>query len=447
MLRNLLRGRYCAAKLCRQHIYNIRHVEGFGTLSRSGLGSSGLFGNAAVDWRAGEEWRPLETVLTELPLAGWLSAALEQRNDCIRRAAWRLQEEYAAEDVQREILALRQLYPYQQKKSILALEMEGEKRRMQEDAEKEPDDVQRYVEAAQALKQQGCEDAHAEAPTMDEGLAPVPDGHQGHPERVSEEGNPQKDDVWSSAWSYRRSFSGAKAKGRTVEEELRFHCRAGLAAVQRQVAQHCYEDGSKPEGSTLALLPQNHPSALAGALAMCAEDAIASAMAGAREAHLAQLRKQEKILSHALQPLEQSEDGDEVDAGDANRFNSALQNLPAVKAARDRTARAANMLSMKRLRCQVAWLIASPHPSINGDSALNTGQAAEALRSRGVLMGNPATWFFGMEGIQHQFPAVLEELSKAANAGVFNHWFGGPRAGRYAVVTGEDSSSQRPVIF
>ena len=73
MLRNLLRGRYCAAKLCRQHIYNIRHVEGFGTLSRSGLGSSGLFGNAAVDWRAGEEWRPLETVLTELPLAGWLS--------------------------------------------------------------------------------------------------------------------------------------------------------------------------------------------------------------------------------------------------------------------------------------------------------------------------------------------------------------------------------------
>ncbi|CAE7900901.1 unnamed protein product [Symbiodinium microadriaticum] len=446
MLRNLLRGRYCAAKLCRQHIYNIRHVEGFGTLSRSGLGSSGLFGNAAVDWRAGEEWRPLETVLTELPLAGWLSAALEQRNDCIRRAAWRLQEEYAAEDVQREILALRQLYPYQQKKSILALEMEGEKRRMQEDAEKEPDDVQRYVEAAQALKQQGCEDAHAEAPTMDEGLAPVPDGHQGHPERVSEEGNPQKDD----------------AKGRTVEEELRFHCRAGLAAVQRQVAQHCYEDGSKPEGSTLALLPQNHPSALAGALAMCAEDAIASAMAGAREAHLAQLRKQEKILSHALQPLEQSEDGDEVDAGDANRFNSALQNLPAVKAARDRamralglpeslaptaarmtellhdtdrTARAANMLSMKRLR-----LIASPHPSING-------QAAEALRSRGVLMGNPATWFFGMEGIQHQFPAVLEELSKAANAGVFNHWFGGPRAGRYAVVTGEDSSSQRPVIF
>lgn len=72
-LRSLLRGRYCAAKLCRQHIYNIRHVEGFGILSRAGLGSSGLFGNAAVDWRAGEEWRPLEAVLAELPQAAWLS--------------------------------------------------------------------------------------------------------------------------------------------------------------------------------------------------------------------------------------------------------------------------------------------------------------------------------------------------------------------------------------
>ena len=71
----------------------------------------------------------------------------------------RLQQEYAAEDVQREVLALRQLYPYQQwhgfiqqrdghdtrcshsscnfglppprQKGILALEMEGEKRRME----------------------------------------------------------------------------------------------------------------------------------------------------------------------------------------------------------------------------------------------------------------------------------------------------------------------------
>ncbi|CAE7561747.1 unnamed protein product [Symbiodinium natans] len=92
----------------------------------------------------------------------------------------------------------------------------------------------------------------------------------------------------------------------------------------------------------------------------------------------------------------------------------------------DRVARAANLLSMKRLR-----LIASPHPSINS-------QAAEALRSRGVLVGSSATWFFGMEGIQHQFPLVLEELSKAANAGALNHWFGGPRAGRYAVVTTEE---------
>ena len=72
MLRGLLRGRYCAAKLCRQHIYNIRYVEGLGVLSRHGLGSSGLFGNAAVDWRVGEEWRPLEAVLAEMPQAGML---------------------------------------------------------------------------------------------------------------------------------------------------------------------------------------------------------------------------------------------------------------------------------------------------------------------------------------------------------------------------------------
>ena len=73
MLRGLLQGRYCDAKLCRQHIYNIRYVEKLGVLSRIGLGSSGLFGNAAVDWRVGEAWRPLETVLAELPQAGMLA--------------------------------------------------------------------------------------------------------------------------------------------------------------------------------------------------------------------------------------------------------------------------------------------------------------------------------------------------------------------------------------
>ena len=72
-LRGLLRGRFCAAKLCRQHIYNIRYVEGRGVVSRIGLGSSGLFGDAAVDWRVGENWRPLEAVLAELPQAGMLA--------------------------------------------------------------------------------------------------------------------------------------------------------------------------------------------------------------------------------------------------------------------------------------------------------------------------------------------------------------------------------------
>ncbi|CAK9051754.1 Hypothetical protein (Fragment) [Durusdinium trenchii] len=60
-----------------------------------------------------------------------------------------LQEEYAAEDVQWEVLALRQLYPYQQKKSILALEMEGHTH-LEEEPEEEG--VQSYVRAAQELK-------------------------------------------------------------------------------------------------------------------------------------------------------------------------------------------------------------------------------------------------------------------------------------------------------
>ena len=183
---------------------------------------------------------------------------------------------------------------------------------------------------------------------------------------------------------------------------------------------------------------------------------------------------------------------------------------PCKCASQDRVARAANLLSLKRLRGQAAQtmldclsflfhlapaaqgLMASPHPSINSRLAgprsrlakmhiRDQGQAAEALKGRGVLVGTPATWFFGMEagrlkisealkplatvaetfadllpagqGIPQQFPTLMEdsrknrcqmslatcrcsarmqafaclqqELSKAANAGALNHWFGG----------------------
>lgn len=58
------------------------------------------------------------------------------------------------------------------------------------------------------------------------------------------------------------------APARSAEEELRQHCLRGLKAVQRQVAQHT-ESGENNGDGTLALLPQNLPSALAGALSMC----------------------------------------------------------------------------------------------------------------------------------------------------------------------------------
>lgn len=76
-LRELLRGRYCAAKFCRQALYNSRFVRGHNNLvmpmSRAGLGSSGPFGDAAADWRSGGAWRPLEEVLSELPIVAHLT--------------------------------------------------------------------------------------------------------------------------------------------------------------------------------------------------------------------------------------------------------------------------------------------------------------------------------------------------------------------------------------
>ncbi|CAJ1337004.1 unnamed protein product [Effrenium voratum] len=72
-LMGTLQGTYCWAKLCRQHIYNIRQLPGMNLVSRLGWGSSGLFGDLAVDWRVGKSWRPLPVVLAELVQAGLLS--------------------------------------------------------------------------------------------------------------------------------------------------------------------------------------------------------------------------------------------------------------------------------------------------------------------------------------------------------------------------------------
>lgn len=73
----ILRGWYCAAKLSRQALYNSRLTMGSRTgfamlMSRLGLGSSGPFGDAAVDWRFGVVWRPLPDVLHELGFAAVL---------------------------------------------------------------------------------------------------------------------------------------------------------------------------------------------------------------------------------------------------------------------------------------------------------------------------------------------------------------------------------------
>ncbi|CAJ1388577.1 unnamed protein product [Effrenium voratum] len=360
-------------------------------------------------------------------------AATQQRNDCLRRAIWSIQREYAAEDVQQEVLALRQLYPYQQKKSILALEMEAGQ---QQEEQEEEDGVQSYVKAVQNLKRENAEE----------------DGGAGAMQ-TEEAGEP-------------RCEPSPEAGPKSAEEELRQHCLRGLAAVQRQVAQHSSE--AKGSGE-LALMPQSYPSALAGALSMCEGDNLAAALAGARAAHLEQLKKQEKVLARALQPLEpeSEEEGEEnqvVDAGAAlallqkanlfgdtdAQFNSAVQNLPSVKAARERAmvavglpsnlgpvaarmaellhhtdpqGRQANMLCLKRLR-----LLAVPHPEV-------IRRAAEALQKGGLMTFPPGSWFFGLEGQPQHFPLLMEDLHAAWNGGHFRHWFGSPRAGRYMTST------------
>eukprot|EP00435_Cladocopium_sp_Y103_P051306 s123_g15.t2 len=384
-------------------------------------------------------------------------AALEQRNDMLRRASWRLQEEYDSEDVQQEVLALRQLYPYQQQKGLLALEMEGEKLMEQEAAE---DSVQSYVRAMQEMKQGKRSDRDAEA--HDES----PEGAEGSNLVGTCEAKPEVQRPEELVDAPERS---AEEEGMGQSNQLRQHCLRGLKAVQRQVAQHT-ESGDKNGDGTLALLPQNLPSALAGALSMCEGDSLAAAMQGARQAHLEQLRKQERVLARALQPLEQSDD--EADPQEVNsevslallqrenlfgntdaQFNSAVQNLPSVKAAReramlalgmpatqyptavrmtellhetDRVVRQANVLSLKRLR-----LLSTPHPAI-------VRQAAEALLGSGLMGGHPSSWFFGLEAVPQHFPLMLEELNSAWKIGHFSHWFGGPRAGRYMTCTLED---------
>ena len=94
------------------------------------------------------------------------------------------------------------------------------------------------------------------------------------------------------------------------------------------------------------------------------------------------------------------------------QFNSAVQQLPSVKAARERCmqalqlplealplavrmtellhhsdgrARSGNVLCLKRLR-----LLATPHPRV-------TRQIAEAVQSKGYITGHPSSWFFGLE--------------------------------------------------
>eukprot|EP00434_Breviolum_minutum_P022384 symbB.v1.2.019758.t1/scaffold1633.1/size108479/2 len=59
-------GHYCEAKLCRQHIYNIRMIPGHNLVSRIGFGASGPFGDNAVDWRRGQHWAPVDEVLSEI---------------------------------------------------------------------------------------------------------------------------------------------------------------------------------------------------------------------------------------------------------------------------------------------------------------------------------------------------------------------------------------------
>ncbi|CAK9051752.1 Sacsin (DnaJ homolog subfamily C member 29) (DNAJC29) [Durusdinium trenchii] len=193
-------------------------------------------------------------------------------------------------------------------------------------------------------------------------------------------------------------------------------------------------------------------------------------MAGAREAHLEQLRKQGQILSRSLAILEEDEEEmpeEKVNTealhalmkrenlfGDTDaQFNNAVQNLPSVKAARERAMQAldlptslyptavrmtelqhwtdrvshqANILCLKRLR-----LLAGPHPAV-------CRQAAEALVTTGIMSGHGSGLFFGLEAVPQDFPEVLEELNRAWKGGHFGHWFGGPRAGRYLTCTLED---------
>ncbi|CAK9051768.1 LINE-1 retrotransposable element ORF2 protein [Durusdinium trenchii] len=203
---------------------------------------------------------------------------------------------------------------------------------------------------------------------------------------------------------------------------------------------------------------------------MCEGDTQAAAMAGAREAHLEQLRKQGQILSRSLAILEEDEEEmpeEKVNTealhalmkrenlfGDTDaQFNNAVQNLPSVKAARERAMQAldlptslyptavrmtelqhwtdrvshqANILCLKRLR-----LLAGPHPAV-------CRQAAEALVTTGIMSGHGSGLFFGLEAVPQDFPEVLEELNRAWKGGHFGHWFGGPRAGRYLTCTLED---------
>jgi len=106
---------------------------------------------------------------------------LELRYNLLRAITWQLQLEYSNEDVQRDVIALRHLYPYRQAKGMLALEVDKQQQatlslendtqvymieQAKQKAVEESDKQQRIAEArAQQLEDSPDEAAQAEVDT------------------------------------------------------------------------------------------------------------------------------------------------------------------------------------------------------------------------------------------------------------------------------------------
>merc|ERR1712232_645579 len=81
---------YTGFKLCRQAIYNSRTVVGVDQATNEtnllvsgqglGLGASGPFGEASVDWIAGARWRSASMIVSELAHGGpvWVASTMEE---------------------------------------------------------------------------------------------------------------------------------------------------------------------------------------------------------------------------------------------------------------------------------------------------------------------------------------------------------------------------------